>query len=42
MKLSGNGTFRPRSVSATVFGRNVPDFMDVSFRPGHVNDSANK
>ena len=27
---NGNGTYRPRSVSATIFGRNVPNFMDVS------------
>ena len=26
----GNGTFRPRSVSAILFGRNVPENGDVS------------
>ena len=28
--LVGYGTIRPRSDSATVFGRIVPNFMDVS------------
>ena len=28
--MAGNGTLRPRSVSAILFGLNVPNFVDVS------------
>ena len=36
----GNGTFRPRSVSATVFGETT--LISWTFQPQNVNDSANK
>ena len=36
----GNGTFRPRTVSATVFGETT--LISWTFRPQNVNDSANK
>ncbi len=28
--MTGHGTFRPGSISAMLFGQNVPNFMDVS------------
>ena len=46
-RASSHGTFRPGSVSAMLFGRNVPNFMDVpakiwTFRPTNMDVPAKK